>query len=200
LETRVIHYPDLYILRHGETEWNREGVLQGMHDSPLTAKGHEQAAHQGKILDRVISDWSLVDIYSSPQGRAKKTAEIALAGMNRTADLHEALREVDTGDWAGLHISDIIDDDPRMAKPYTVEWLSAYFSSPNGEGYEVFKTRLLEFLTTLNKPTVIITHGMVGFVLRGLYLGLSFEQLAVQVGGQGVVFHLSNGREIVLRD
>jgi hypothetical protein len=41
---------------------------------------------------------------------------------------------------------------------------------------------------------------MVGFVLRGLYLDLSFEQLAVQVGGQGVVFHLSNGREIVLRD
>jgi hypothetical protein len=41
---------------------------------------------------------------------------------------------------------------------------------------------------------------MVGFVLRGLYLDLPFEQLADQVGGQGVVFHLSNGREIVLRD
>jgi len=196
----MTHYPDLYILRHGETEWNREGIFQGMHDSPLTAMGREQAAHQGKILDRVISDWSLVDIYSSPQGRAKTTAEIALAGTNQTADLHDALREVDTGDWAGLHISDIIDDDPRMSKPYTVEWLSAYFASPNGERYKVFKRRLLEFLTTLNKPTVIITHGMVGFVLRGLYLGLSFEQLAVQVSGQGVVFHLSNGREIVLRD
>ena len=135
----MTRYPDLYVLRHGETEWNREGIFQGVHDSPLTAMGREQAAHQGKILDRVISDWSAVDIYSSPQGRAKTTAEIALAGVNRTADLHAALREVDTGDWAGLHISDIIDADPRMAKPYTVEWLSAYFSSPNGEGYEVFK-------------------------------------------------------------
>jgi len=107
---------------------------------------------------------------------------------------------VDTGDWAGLHISDIIDADSRMAKPYTVKWLSAYFSSPNGEGYEVFKARLLEFLDALQKPTVIVTHGMVGFVLRGLYLGLTFEQMAAQVGGQGVVFHLSDGRETVLKD
>jgi broad specificity phosphatase PhoE len=120
--------------------------------------------------------------------------------VNRTADLHEALREVDTGDWAGLHISDIMDTDPRMAKPYTVEWLSAYFSSPNGEGFEVFKTRLLEFLESLQKPTVIVTHGMVGFVLRGLYLGLTFEEMAGQVGRQGVVFHLSDGRETVMKD
>ena len=196
----MTRYPDLYILRHGETEWNREGIFQGVHDSPLTAMGREQAAHQGRILDRVISDWSAVDIYTSPQGRAKKTAEIALAEVNQTAVLHEALREVDTGDWAGLHISDIIDDDPRMAKPYTVEWLRGYFLSPNGEGYEVFKARLLEFLATLNQPTVIITHGMVGLVLRGLYLGLTFEQMAGQVGGQGVVFHLSDGRETVLKD
>jgi hypothetical protein len=41
---------------------------------------------------------------------------------------------------------------------------------------------------------------MVGFVLRGLYLGLTFEQMAGQVGGQGVVFHLSDGREAVLKD
>ena len=196
----MTRYPDLYVLRHGETEWNREGIFQGVHDSPLTAMGREQAAHQGTILDRVISDWSVVDIYSSPQGRAKTTAEIALAGVNRTADLHEALREVDTGDWAGLHISDIMDADPRMAKPYTVEWLSAYFSSPNGEGFVVFKTRLLEFLESLQKPTVIVTHGMVGFVLRGLYLGLTFEEMAGQVGGQGVVFHLSDGRETVMKD
>ena len=64
-ETRMTRFPDLYVLRHGETEWNREGIFQGVHDSPLTAMGREQAAHQGKILDRVISDWSKVDIYSS---------------------------------------------------------------------------------------------------------------------------------------
>ena len=72
----MTRYPDLFVLRHGETEWNREGIFQGVHDSPLTATGREQAAHQGKILDRVISDWSAVDIYSSPQGRAKMTAKI----------------------------------------------------------------------------------------------------------------------------
>jgi probable phosphoglycerate mutase len=120
--------------------------------------------------------------------------------VQRTAIEHDDLREVDTGDWAGLHISDIIDDDKRMAKPYTVEWLSAYFSSPNGEGYDLFKSRLLAFLASLQKPTVIVTHGMVGFVLRGLYLGLTFEQMAGQVGGQGVVFHLSDGQEAVLKD
>ena len=193
-------YPDLYVLRHGETEWNREGIFQGVHDSPLTTMGREQAAHQGTILARAISDWSGVNIYTSPQGRAKTTAAIALATVQRTAIVHDALREVDTGDWAGLHISDIIDDDKRMAKPHTVGWLSAYFSSPNGESYDLFKSRLLAFLASLQKPTVIVTHGMVGFVLRGLYLGLTFEQMAGQVGGQGVVFHLSDGREAVLMD
>ena len=54
--------------------------FQGVHDSPLTAMGREQVTHRGKILDRMISDWSTVDIYSSPQGRAKTTAEIALDG------------------------------------------------------------------------------------------------------------------------
>ena len=45
----MTRYPDLYVLRHGETEWNREGIFQGVHDSPLTAMGREQAAHQGKF-------------------------------------------------------------------------------------------------------------------------------------------------------
>ena len=196
----MTRYPDLYILRHGETEWNREGIFQGPYDSPLTAMGREQATHQGKILDRVILDWSDIDIFTSPQGRAMTTAAIALAHVNRAATPHPALREVDTGDWAGLHMSDIIDDDPRMAKPHTVDWLSAYFSSPNGERYDSFKARLQTFLETLHRPTIIITHGMVGFVLRGLYLGLTFEQLAGQIGGQGVVFHLSQGQETVLID
>lgn len=199
-KTRMTQFPDLFILRHGETEWNREGIFQGPYDSPLTPMGREQAAHQGKILDRVVSDWSGVDIFTSPQGRAKTTAAIALTHVNRTATPHHALREVDTGDWAGLHISHIMDDDPRMCTPYTVDWLRAYFSAPNGEDFGSFRDRVLDFMMSLSCPTVIVTHGMVGFVIRGLYLGLSFEQMAAQVGGQGVVFHLMNGHETVLHD
>ena len=141
----MTRYPDLYVLRHGETEWNREGIFQGVHDSPLTAMGREQAAHQGKILDRVISDWSAVDIYSSPQGRAKTTAEIALAGVNRTADMHAALREVDTGDWAGLHISDIIDADPRMANPIQLNGLAPTSHPQTGRGMKFSKPACWRF-------------------------------------------------------
>ena len=160
--------------------------------------GREQAAHQGKILDRVISDWSAVDIYSSPQGRAKLT-EIALAGVNRTADLHAALREVDTGDWAGLHISDIIDADPRMAKPYTLNGLAPISHPRMGRDMKFSKPACWRFIVLAKADRH--RHPWDGWICFAWIIpGLTFEQMAGQVGGQGVVFHLSDGRETVLKD
>ena len=69
-------HPPLYILRHGETEWNALERLQGHHDSPLTPLGQAQAAAQHQIL--AGEDLRGYTALSSPQARALQTAEIAM--------------------------------------------------------------------------------------------------------------------------
>src|SRR5688572_21431497 len=64
-EGKQAMFPDLYLMRHGQTEWNLAGRLQGLRDSPLTARGIAQARRQA----RLIADIGAAR-YSSPQGRA----------------------------------------------------------------------------------------------------------------------------------
>jgi hypothetical protein len=71
--------PEVLVLRHGQTEWNAEGRLQGHLDSPLTEKGLRQAQRQNEILQPY--DLTGFRFISSPQGRAHMTAQIALAGL-----------------------------------------------------------------------------------------------------------------------
>ena len=67
----------IYLVRHGETTWNRVGRQQGHNDSPLTELGIEQARAAGRMLQRAIPDIHNVCIETSPLGRARQTALIA---------------------------------------------------------------------------------------------------------------------------
>ena len=68
-------YPELYILRHGETLWNQQGRLQGQKDSPLTDKGRQQALAQGEVLRSIKSLPNIV--FVNPLGRTLTTANFA---------------------------------------------------------------------------------------------------------------------------
>ena len=67
---------EIFLLRHGETEWNAEGRFQGQRDSPLTARGREQAAQLGRILLRTFADGRVPPFHVSPLGRTQDTAAI----------------------------------------------------------------------------------------------------------------------------
>ena len=95
---------DLYLVRHGQTELNVQNILQGGHDSPLTARGREQALAtraafeaRGVTFDRV---------YSSPLGRARRTAEL-IAGEGRSIELVDDLREWHLGSLEGTSNRDM---------------------------------------------------------------------------------------------
>ena len=100
-------FPDIYVLWHGQTEWNLAGRHQGQLDSPLTALGRQQAARQGVILRDVLRHHKNVAGYVSPLGRARETAEIALTGLDIQTRVDARLSEIAFGDWEGLTLADI---------------------------------------------------------------------------------------------
>ena len=91
-------YPELYILRHGETLWNQQGRLQGQKDSPLTDKGRQQALAQGEVLRSVKSLPHIV--FVSPLGRTLTTANLA-APFIKTHVKDPRLLEINFGAWEG---------------------------------------------------------------------------------------------------
>lgn len=191
-------FPEVYFLRHGQTEWNLQGRFQGQKDSPLTALGRVQAEDQGRLLRALIADWRAVDVWVSPLGRTRKTAEIALRNVPAMPEIVPELAEINVGGWQGLRRAEIEKLEPRLATGSQSERFEVYFSSPGGESYDAFSARIRSVLEAARRPTVIVAHGIVGCVLRGLWLGLERSQLAGLPGGQGCIFHLKEGREEVL--
>lgn len=187
-------YPDICVLRHGETEWNVAGRHQGRLDSPLTALGRAQAVDQGDILRRVLGDLSQFDIFSSPQGRARLSAKLAMGDLNEFVREDLRLREVHFGAWEGLTLDEIERKWPELAEEGNV--FSWHFYSPGGESFEELSDRASAFLNDLTGPSIIFTHGITSRVLRGIYLGLDMDGMCDLEGGQGCVYRLSNGIQI----
>ncbi len=178
-------YPELYILRHGQTEWNAENRMQGWLNSPLTPKGHKDAARQGEILATLNLEGFA--FWSSPSGRAFQTAAIACGTKAETIHTDIRLREIGVGEWSGrlrdeLPTSD--GPDPELAQ---------YEMAPGGEGFDAVTTRAAAFLKDLKGPAVLITHGITSRALRSVVLGpMALDNPSVH-GGQGCVYHLANG-------
>jgi probable phosphoglycerate mutase len=186
-----MRYPEHLILRHGETEWNREGRLQGELDSRLTATGREQALRQGAILAAFgTSGWAC---YCSPQERAVQTA--ALAVPQARVHLDERLREIGLGEWSGQLRSDIAMRVPELFEGNSLDW---YHHAPGGEGLVSLAARLTSFLVDVDQPAIIVTHGITSRVLRCLLVGLPAMSFGTVGGGQGVVYHIRNGSSRLL--
>ena len=99
---------EIFLLRHGETEWNAAGRFQGQWDSTLTARGHEQAAQLGRILVRALAGRLSVPLHVSPLGRTRDTAAIVRRSVPGLAPdiIEPRLQEVSTGAWDGLTRAD----------------------------------------------------------------------------------------------
>ncbi|MFO8110291.1 MAG: histidine phosphatase family protein [Thermoplasmata archaeon] len=104
----------LYLVRHGETQWNVEGRMQGWKDSPLT----EQGINQVLILRRKIRDVSFSEVYSSTSNRALKTAEILLDGRGVSITKEKDLREVYLGEWEGKRFEVLDRESPEDFKGF----------------------------------------------------------------------------------
>ena len=113
---------ELWLFRHGETEWSRSGAHTGRTDLPLTDTGRERAAAIGRMV--AGREFSLV--LTSPMQRARETC--ALAGYGELAQIDSNLREWNYGDYEGRTTADI-----RKLKPGWFLWRDGV---PNGETVE----------------------------------------------------------------
>ena len=118
----------LILIRHAETEWNREGRMQGFLDSPLTAAGESQ----GERLRARLASKRLGAVYSSDSGRCRSTATLALAGTGAAPALLKDLRERNLGAWEGRLWADVQREEPDRVTAYRAD---ARFAPPNGETF-----------------------------------------------------------------
>lgn len=163
---------DIYLIRHGETDYNKGKRLQGTVDIPLNEKGIELAKKTAEGMKDIRFD----RIYTSPLIRAKKTAEI-LRG-NRKVEIipTDGLREISFGDYEGLTV---LDGKYNIPDPDFLNFFNApekYHTPPNGESIEHLKRRTSSFMRgIMNDPKnehmtfLMASHGA---AIRGILSGL----------------------------
>lgn len=183
-------FPEIYVIRHGQTIWNAEGRHQGRRDSALTQLGLSQAREMGDLLCQEREDWSSFSALFSPQGRAAQTAAYVFGALGLEGATDRRLREVAFGDWEGKTADDIAACGPEMVRMMEEDPFALHFLSPGGETFEDMAERCQAFLADLTGPAVIVCHGITSRVMRGIWLGLDFGQMSELPGGQGCIFHL----------
>ncbi len=176
---------NIYLIRHGETDYNRARRLQGVTDIPLNARGIELAEKTAEKLKDIQFD----RIYSSPLIRAWKTAEIIRGNRDIEIIPTEGLREISFGDYEGLTI---LDEKYNIPDPDFCDFFNApekYHTPPNGESIEQLKKRTTAFMWEIIRAPeyqdLTILMSSHGAAIRGMLFGL--QNLPVsQFWGSGV--------------
>jgi len=156
-----------YFLRHGETDWNKQGLMQGHTDIPLNETGRAQAEAAAAALSRVSID----RIVASPLVRARETAEIVNRVLQKPLALDAGLMERHFGSMEGLtHVEMDRQRSAWMADGSLAVEENGYPCPPEAEPYAVFKKRTLEVFTrhlaAAGENILFVAHGGVYRVLR----------------------------------
>jgi len=183
----------IYLVRHGQTEFNRERRLQGHVDSPLTELGMRQAAAVGVLLRELTAGEPGWRIVTSPLGRARRTAEIVAEALG-VAEVEEDRRliELSWGAWDGRLRAELEAEHPEAFG--RTGWA---FHAPTGETYAQVSGRMQSWLAGLppepERRVIAVSHGVAGRVLRGVYGDLPEGVVPGQDVPQDAVFRLHRG-------
>jgi probable phosphoglycerate mutase len=190
--------PTIYYIRHGETDWNMAGRLQGGIDTPLNDRGLTQAAHAGGILadlfarhGRSASDLAFV---ASPLQRARYTMDLVRSALELPPGdyaIDDRLREIGYGHWEGSTLAQMQAADPKLfAARQLDKWTVA---PPDGETYASVQIRMRDWYDQLKVDTVAVAHGGTAralLVALGIETPASAADLAIE---QGAVYVFGHG-------
>ncbi|AXS39577.1 histidine phosphatase family protein [Breoghania sp. L-A4] len=189
--------PFLIFIRHGETAWNAEGRLQGQRDIPLNDLGRDQARRNGRVLKSYLAsigrDAETFDWVASPLSRARDTMELVreharLDPARYVCD--DRLKEITFGAWEGSTMKELkARDRPSVMARKADKWR---FVPPEGESYEMLSARIEIWRDSLERDTVVVAHGGISRVLRGLVFGTPSRLVPV--------LHVPQDRFLVIRN
>ena len=186
----------IYLVLHGQTDFNVAGRHHGWIDSPLTQLGRAQARNAGRALAKLVSSESVV-MFVSPLGRAIETAAIISqeSGILSPATVDCDLREIGMGSAEGL-------TEPEMTRLWperqsTLSGKHVSLQAPDGETLMEVGKRLSRALGRINAASagakVIVSHGVAGRVLQAIYLGHSPEDAADFAAPHDAILQLNAG-------
>jgi probable phosphoglycerate mutase len=185
----------LFFIRHGETDWNAEGRLQGQRDIPLNDLGRVQAEEAGIILQGLHPHPEDMDWWVSPLARTRETAERVRAAMGLHPTyykLDERLKELTFGRWEGLTWKEVRRADAGAAALRERDKWGAV--PPEGESYAMLLERVRGFLeTTIRCDSVLVSHGGVARVLMVMLAGYATKRAASEEIWQGRVLVFEEG-------
>jgi len=173
---------ELLLVRHGETDWNRDRRFQGHADPPLNEAGREQA----HALAAELAGEAIELVYTSDLARARETAEIVAARLGADVVALRELREIDVGDWQGLTWPEIEERYPEGAQA----WHEHGSGWKAGETYDELGERVVAALREIAarhpaQRVLVVGHGGTIRVARAFIAGLSVAESRTQSGPIG---------------
>ncbi|MEQ9190857.1 MAG: histidine phosphatase family protein [Alphaproteobacteria bacterium] len=191
----------IYLMRHGETEWNVAGRLQGQKDSPLTARGRAQAAAMGRRLAPLLAVGPPLTLWASALDRSWHTARLLAAELacDPAAIRRDArLNEQSLGPWDGLTDGEMMARDEAAwtawRRPADL-WMAA---APGGESRADMALRARAWLDTIDMSAthMVVGHGVFNRILRGVYGGFGRDRVtALESFPHEAILVLERGRE-----
>ncbi|MBL4613825.1 MAG: histidine phosphatase family protein [Magnetovibrio sp.] len=189
--------PELTLLRHGETQWNRVGRYQGQQDSPLTLTGIGQIRAIAQTLRPQITELKAYQVWSSPLTRTRQSVSVFCEELGISYDdvhFDDRLMERAFGRWEGLTLDEIAAKFPDdVAAEKANRW---NFAIPGGgESFADVAKRLNSWLDDVagQGPLIVMAHGGSGRVLRGVCMGASPQSIFAFNEPQSTAFVISNG-------
>jgi len=191
--------PILYYVRHGETDFNRQGRLQGRRDTVLNAHGRAQAAECGALLrdlfardQRAPKEFKYI---ASPLKRARETMQILRATLDLQPDDYEVdarLMEIAYGEWEGLTLPEIeACDTSILVRRERDKW---DFAPPGGESYRQLGERIGAWYRSLTADAVVAAHGGGVRALMALLNILPEDEATHAQIEQGMVYVFADGK------
>lgn len=197
-------WPEIYFIRHGETQWNAERRYQGRRDIPLNEKGRGQADQNGRILAAIFAqrglDPNAFEWHASPLGRTRETMDRVRAGFSGPLpDVKHDVRLMEIS--FGVLEGELFEQLPvgMAVAPGSRKEDYWEFRPENGENYRDVEARLAEFSSVLQGPSVVVAHGGIARVLRVLIERAPIVEVVNWAPPQDAIMHFNPGTMELLR-
>ncbi len=185
--------PPIYYLRHGETDWNRTRQIQGQTDIPLNETGKDQAQRMAAKLAEVVPVLDSFRLIASPLLRTRQTMAAVLDAYGATepdVTYDARLLELNFGEfegkfWADIHAANVQPEvDPESYHDWRPE---------GGESYQDGRVRVMDWLSALCEPTIVVGHGGISRILRGIVFELPKREIVALKVPQDRFYRIQDG-------